>query len=322
MLMPGQSTLLRATALPWQLEQWSRVIKREKEGGFPHALMLTGTEGIGKLIFCRALAHWLLCAEQGDSICGVCRSCELNQAETHPDLSYVNTQEKSSVIKIEQIRELRDYISKTPQIAPRKVICLGPAEALNNNAANAFLKSLEEPSPSTILLLYCHRLSVIPATIRSRCQLIEMPIPQKRQAEKWLMPQIGSLSETQNALDLANGKPIRALQLCDAGMLDQYANIGVQLKELYEGSTSAVSVIGELKNINFEDVLAAIEIYLHDTHRNFWLFGKNHNSDLKPLLAVIEYIQQIRGALQKGTNPNRQLTLEKIFFDIKSLSWS
>ena len=109
--MPGQSTLLRATALPWQLEQWSRVIKREKEGGFPHALMLTGTEGIGKLIFCRALAHWLLCAEQGDSICGVCRSCELNQAETHPDLSYVNTQEKSSVIKIEQIVYLNLYLT-------------------------------------------------------------------------------------------------------------------------------------------------------------------------------------------------------------------
>ncbi len=307
------------TVLPWQMPQWLRVCAQKEADSFPHALLVTGVEGIGKATFCRALAQWLLCDAPGDMACGACRSCHLNKAETHPDLRLINPEEKSTVIKIEQIRQLVEYIGKTPQISERKVICLGPAERMNNNAANALLKSLEEPTPSTIILLYSHRPSVLPATIRSRCQLLEMPFPQQQQAEQWLMPRLGSQEHVQNALDVAGGRPVRAMQLFDAGLLDEYANMSVQLKDLAANAISAVALAAELKNISLEEILTAVETHLHRTHRQYWLLGDSHDSDLKPLLLLIEEIQATRSALQKGANPNRQLTLEKILSDIQGL---
>lgn len=318
--MEGELTgAVMATVLPWQMKQWSRVQAQQQGDTFPHALLVTGVEGIGKASFCTALAQWLLCEAAADRACGECRHCQLNTVLTHPDLLLINPEDKSSVIKIEQIRRLVDYINKTPQLAKRKVICLGPAERMNSNAANALLKGLEEPSPSTVLLLYCHRPSALPATIRSRCQLLEMPFPEQQQAEQWLLPRLGSIENVHSALDVASGRPIRAMELFDAGLLDQYAAMSVRLDALAAKSISVVALAAELKDISLEEILMVVETHLHRKHREFWLRGESIRRDLKPLVLLIEEIQTTRNALQNGANPNRQLTLERIFSNIQCL---
>lgn len=313
------TTSAMATVLPWQMQQWSRVQAQKAGDSLPHALLVTGVEGIGKASFCRAMAQWLLCEAGEDIACGSCRNCQLNKAQTHPDLVFVNPEEKSTVIKIEQIRQLVDYINKTPQLARHKVICLGPAERMNTNAANALLKSLEEPSASTLILLYCHRPSALPATIRSRCQLLEMPFPQQQQAEQWLLPRLGSIEHVENALNIANGRPVRAMELFNAGLLDQYADFGARLDALAVNAISGVTLAAELKDIKLEDILMVLEAYLHRKYRQSWRQNDSARGGLKSLFLLIDEIQATRNAVQNGANPNRQLTLEKIFSGVQGL---
>lgn len=309
-----------AAALPWQHPQWSRVCGQHQAESLPHAILITGVEGIGKAWFSLALAQWLLCENPGAGACGACRNCQLNMAETHPDLMNIGPEEKSTVIKIDQIRQLVDYINKTPQLAQRKIIRLGPAEKMNKNAANALLKSLEEPSFSTVLLLHSHRPSALPATIRSRCQRLEMPPPEKQQAESWLLPRLGSAEYVRKALGVANGRPIKAMELFDNGLVDEYSSLIQQLNALALNSVSAITLAAELKDVALEDLLSIAESYLHDCHKRLWRGTEQVECDLKILLDVITEIQLTRNSLQNGANPNRQLTLERVLSRFQGLS--
>ena len=148
--------------LPWQLEAWARLGQQVDEDRLPHALLVTGPAGIGKEHFARSVSARLLCGSPvSGTACGNCKSCTLLSAGSHPDLLDVQCEEGSRVIKIDQVRELIDFAGKTPAIGGRKVVLLGPAEAMNINAANALLKCLEEPSASTTLLLSWVRIRMV-----------------------------------------------------------------------------------------------------------------------------------------------------------------
>ena len=127
--------------LPWQQSGWQRLQPAVESGRLPHALLLVGPEGIGKQQFAQALAALLLChAPDGGTPCGQCRSCTLLAAGSHADLLNVGLEEDSRVIKIDQVRGLIDFAAKTPALGASKLVVMGPAEAMNINAANALLK--------------------------------------------------------------------------------------------------------------------------------------------------------------------------------------
>ncbi len=132
---------------PWQVDQFDQVSQLFQTARLPHALLIQGEPGLGKLVFAQALAQLILCQKNkaGASTsmaCGQCKGCQLFQAGTHPDLLAVQLEEKAKQIKVNQIRRLVDFVSKTSQLEGMQVIIIEPAEAMNINAANALLKSL------------------------------------------------------------------------------------------------------------------------------------------------------------------------------------
>lgn len=144
---------------PWLEPVAAMILARLDARTLPHALLLSGPPGWGEELLCNHLALRLLglATDQAAALIA------------HPDLRWL--QPEGSVIKVDDVRELVEFAVGTPQLGPRKVAVVTDAHALNRNAANALLKTLEEPPPSTHLLLCTAFPGRLLATIRSRCQL-------------------------------------------------------------------------------------------------------------------------------------------------------
>ena len=184
----------------------------------PHALVVAGPAGLGKRAFAAELAAALLCDARRDDAhaCGTCRACRLRASGAHPDLHPVSFAlndrgEPRSEIVVGQIRELAETLSKTSQFGGFRIATIDPADALNPNAANALLKTLEEPPPGAVLVLVSDRPELLIATIRSRCQRVEARFPPRELALGWLRSQAIGAEAAARALDLAAGNPGIAL---------------------------------------------------------------------------------------------------------------
>ncbi len=212
----------------WQKLQWQHITQR---ASLPHALLLRGRAGIGKHDFAITLAQALLCAAPiaDKTACGACSSCVWFAEGGHPDFKLISPEDaetsedapkkktaKKSQISVAQIRQLIDYLSlSSHQVNSRRVVLISPAETLNLASANALLKMLEEPPANTLFLLVTSQPQRLLATIISRCQAIDMPLPSKVEALTWLQTQ--GIKNAENTLDLAGGAPLLALQMADEG---------------------------------------------------------------------------------------------------------
>lgn len=221
-----------ADIYPWQQGLWQQLSSRPRHA---HAYLLYGPAGIGKRVLAEHLVHLLLCQRpEAGKACGGCKACQLLAAGTHPDYFLLEPEEPEKPIRVDQVRELVQFVVQTAQLGGRKVVLLEPAEAMNLNAANALLKSLEEPSGDTVLLLISHQPSRLLPTIKSRCVQQACPQPTAEQARTWLA---GSLpGESTEALDellvLAGGSPLTALRLQGQGVREQRAQVVEGVKKL------------------------------------------------------------------------------------------
>lgn len=207
--------------LPWQRQQWHGISERLRAGTLPHALLLAGPAGLGKRNFAQRLAQAALCEQRagdGDA-CGRCRACLLYLAHTHPDLRVVTPQEPGKAIVVDQVREAIGFLTQTAQFGGYKVLIVDPADGMNVNAANSLLKTLEEPSGRSLLLLVSARPGRLPATIVSRCQRLGFQAPAPGLAREWLARRAATEDDPALLLALAEGAPLRAAALREEGML-------------------------------------------------------------------------------------------------------
>lgn len=221
-----------ADAYPWQDGLWQQLAGRRQHS---HAYLLHGPAGIGKRALAERLMARLLCQRPaGLEACGQCKSCLLLTAGTHPDNYVLEPEEFDKPIKVDQVRELVDFVVQTAQLGGRKVVLLEPAEAMNLNAANALLKSLEEPSGETVLLLISHQPSRLLPTIKSRCVQQACPLPSEAMSLAWLAQALpdASAEERGELLALAAGSPLAALRLQAQGVREQRAQAVDGVKRL------------------------------------------------------------------------------------------
>jgi len=199
------------TLLPWQQQNWDHLCNYIAQKRIPQALLITGNKGLGKQQLASQFAYSLLCAKpQANGLCcGRCNSCLLLDAETHPDFMQINPEEAGKAITVGQMRSLITKLTLKPQFEAYRVVIVNPADKMNNAAANAFLKCLEEPTERTIIILITDRPAKLPATIVSRCQKLAVTTPDKESILAWLKQQ--NIQDNQDALlGLAQGAPLLA----------------------------------------------------------------------------------------------------------------
>lgn len=232
--------------LPWHTSLWQRVQTQRRAGHLPHALLLSGPDGVGKKFFAHALVHSLLCGAPRDdgAACGKCVACTLLRAGNHPDIVFVAPEEDKTTISIDQIRELRDGVTLCSHAGGFKVVVIHPADRMTVAAANALLKTLEEPSGRAVLMLVTSRVSSLLATVRSRCQRLDFSVPLRDLALSWLQQQLdpAAAKDAPVLLALAQGAPLRALNLSEQGALEQRKRLLEELHGVALGKNDPVAV--------------------------------------------------------------------------------
>jgi DNA polymerase-3 subunit delta' len=295
-------------ALPWQADAWERLCRACRDESMAHALLLSGSAGIGKTDFARALTALLLCQQAGESgACGQCRSCHLLEAGTHSDFLQLSPEANSRVIKINQVRSLIDFANQTAALGQRKVVLINPAEVLNLSAANALLKCLEEPSVDTYLLLVSHASGLLPATIRSRCQKLAMPVPTAEQSRAWLDGFTEDGASSAALLEVTGNRPAAALELLRSGALEQQQALQKALDALLDRSISAVDFPALVGDLETGEVLGLLAGRLEASIK---ADIQDRSKGLRGHFLLLDELRRLQRALLHGGNPNRQLTIE------------
>ncbi len=255
--------------LPWQQSQWQRLQESRQQGRLPHALLLTGPKGLGKGQFATLFAQSLLCqANNTDATpCGQCRHCQLFLAGSHPDISLISPLEGKKAIVVDQIRGLGQFMALKSQYGGHKLVVINPAEAMNINASNSLLKTLEEPSAETVLLLITHQPAQLSATIRSRCQEIRFGISETAENRAWLSQQLPVGADIDLLLSLAGGAPFRAIQLADEGLLEQRQTLFDGMGQLASIKLDPVILAGQLNKANPGWALLCLYFWVADMIR-------------------------------------------------------
>lgn len=236
-------------AYPWQDSLWQQMAGREQHA---HAYLLHGPIGIGKRALAERLMYRLLCQRPvGLDACGECKSCLLLAAGSHPDNYVLEPEEADKAIKVDQVRELVSFVVQTAQMGGRKVVLIEPVESMNINAANALLKSLEEPSGNTVLLLVTHQPSRLLPTVKSRCVQQACPLPSEAMSLAWLAEALPGTSEDERIelLSLAAGSPLAAVRLQGQGIREQRALVVDGVKKLLKQQASPTQLAEGWKDI-------------------------------------------------------------------------
>lgn len=274
---------------PWQSEQWKQLQHAKSSDRLPHALLLTGVARTEKAAFAEAFARSLLCQQPNVSALGNacdCHSCHLMQGRSHPDALWVEPEKQGQAIKVDQVREINDFIHQTGLSTMSRVVLINPADAMNMNAANALLKTLEEPSQHACLILVCEHPGQLPATVLSRCQRVHFirreKMTQSDEATA-ILKQILILNPLEAAAEIKEANYRMFLEVMLSWLMD--------LLKLQLGADA-----DDIINVEYLSELQALKEKTH----------------IKVNLQMAEQIQQFLRAVQSGFNFNKQLMMETI----------
>ena len=250
--------------LPWHADAAAQLRKAWAANRLSHALLLHGAEGLGKQTFAAWLACAVLCDRSTGSMlqcCGACPSCALFAAGSHPDLLWVTPEEDKQQISIDQVRAATERLTKTSYRQGYKVVIVNPAHLMTPSAANSVLKTLEEPSPKTLLVLITSQPSMLLPTVRSRCQKVTISRPTREQAMSWLREKSGHAVESA-LLEFAGGAPLRALAYADGRFEALNEHMQKSLGALLAGQADVTQVAAEWEKDGLGERLTWLDLWL------------------------------------------------------------
>jgi DNA polymerase-3 subunit delta' len=330
---------------PWQVEQWQRLWQAAKNNRLPHAILLTGNAGMGKAHFaeCFVRAHFCKAKDAAPVSPCACPPCRLISSRAHPNLLWIQSEKPGGAIKIDQIRDINEFVSHTSLQGEQRFVIINAAHQMNIHAANALLKALEEPSSGSLIALISNQHALLSATILGRCQRLAFPRPPIAAALAWLTNQLPvATQDTVQAellLRLADGAPLAALRYAKQDWLAARQTILHTLYSLQQ--PHAAMSVANPNDVADGPIQAAATIQGHDplVLLNFilaWtldvckiqvgsdekaimnqdfkaqLAELSHRLRLSAILNYMTYLQHLRKQLIAGVNFNKQLMVENI----------
>jgi DNA polymerase-3 subunit delta' len=318
-----------ACPYPWQEQQWSHLLSRREQGNLPHAILLIGPKGLGKFKFAKAFAELYLCPEQG---CGQCHSCRLFAAETHPDFYLLHAE--TGAIKVDDIRDLESWLTKSSFARQGKIVLINPAQAMNKSAANALLKNLEEPCEKTVLILISDMPSLLPVTIRSRCQTVIFSTEGYKYDKVSFLKQKNSSVDPELLLSLTDYAPLASLELLESDQLLQRQLLLSSLFQIVMQEQDPIVLAANCNKIALINTLTWMTTYVIDIIRakfsiqdSYWI-NQDYVQEIIAIAAIVQQntavykmldcLYQLRQQSLQGINFNQQLLLESLFYQFGS----
>ncbi len=335
---------LDTSPLPWHEEIWQQTLSVFRSGGAGHAYLLHGEAETGKRHFARRLAEYLLCQNPlPHTACTQCKACLLNAAGNNPDLLLLEPEEGSKQIKVEHVRDVRQFLEMRSHGNGRRIIILDTAESLGSSSANALLKGLEEPPQEVVFLLLSDRPRAVLPTISSRAQSLRMPRPRRDEVLAWLLSVSEQLSvgDLEQIIELAQGRPLAAKAIIDSGLATAYGEIGEVLLALAKEREYPLQVAARYSKLHCMEFLTVLLHWLAELCKcrmtasagrlkgnallelAQWLASSHAPEDSKrQTLALLHLYNRVATAQMQlvGTsNPNSQLMLEDLLLEFARL---
>jgi DNA polymerase-3 subunit delta' len=289
-----------------------------------HALLIQDAPGAGGDQLALWMAQLLLCLAPGPAgPCGACAGCIRSRENRHPDFTQIGLIEDSKQIRVEQARDLSAHLALASHQGGYKVALLDPADALNWNAANALLKTLEEPPARTVLILVAQQPSRLPATILSRCQRLRIRTPERGPALSWLRQFVGE-GPWEAVLDVIGNAPLLAAGLDPRAVLQIRDETLSGLGDLAARHADAAQLADAWSRTDLALRLSCVENWLTERIRRSLGAGTystemrdgaqvarpDPRSNAPQLFDLLEQLRALRAAL--ATPVNRSLVLESL----------
>lgn len=202
---------------PWQESLWQNWQQLLGQQRLHHAILLLAVKGSGRDVLARQLAQTVLCQNNEIEPCGVCHSCQLFKASSHPDFHVIKPEQEGKQIGVDAVRQCNRWAMETSQLNGQRVILIEHADAMGEAGANAILKTLEEPPQGCQFILTAQSLDSLLPTIVSRCNKWRLPAPDEINVKQWVENKLMQ-SIKRESIRLNSGAPLSTLAFIENGM--------------------------------------------------------------------------------------------------------
>ncbi len=315
-------TLERIIGHPEAVATLQGVLARGRPG---HAYLFQGPNGIGKKSVALALAQTLFCrtgrARNPVSGCGHCPPCQRLAAGNHPDLVLLTKVKDKTRIGVDQVRELSAFLALTPLEGAWKVAVVDDAAWMTEAAANALLKTLEEPPSGSLLILVSNRPGALTATIRSRCLKIRFnSLDREHQLQLLAVLSKAERAVLERAVELAGGDLNRALNLCEEESAALQRQFFDDLRDL--SGQSLATLCDKAEYWSHRDRFSIVTTLLRGWFQRTIHDSVGDDSAMdRPGAAWLELFHWVESLLRRAVvyNLNRRLVLEAVFIRLARL---
>lgn len=313
---------------PWLKPAWQQLMNYHQKQRMPGALLISASTDLGQKNLMDNFAQSIFCTQpaQDHQPCGICASCHLFEAGHYPDYLVLEPAEGDKDIKIDAVRNMCADLAFNTQFDRHRFAVLNPADVMTHAASNSLLKTLEEPSRDTTIVLLTERPNRLPATIRSRCQNLHLEAEQAP-LQSWLQEQ--GCNQAEAYLKMANDSPIRAHHLWQSKAFELREKLYKSLHAIFLGRLDPLAVHDQFKGhyplpvLDFMMQWIMALIRLQSTNQSLENSTDVIDNNLQEiqgqldLRALFELLDMLRRAKQNQFSQlNKQLEFEEIL-----ISW-